>query len=431
MGPPASHSWNPVRWGDTSVVYVVKSSTGTLVSTNDAQSIRDSRSTSSSSSASTHKHTALGQFRATSIAGNDLLSSCLYTAGICAGYAGKMAPLSLLLVSVMLYFFRFVYGEVVTALALNGGSYTALANTTSKRIASLAACLSIISYVATAVVSALSAVNYIQLLWPEINNHAGELIGTVIILAVFAALNLLGMSESANVAITMFLIHFFALTLLMIWSFIWACKNKWQVFIDNLSTPYPDDYSWPIALYYGYAAAMLGITGFETAANYVEEMKDGKTYVRVLRNMWWSVAIFNPVLGLLAMAVLPMSEMTRPDYASNLLGPVAQKVGGDGFQAFICVDGFIVLCGSVLTAYVGIGGLLKRLALDRCLPDILLATNKLRGTNHWIILTFFGVSSSLFLALDGDVDMLGSVYNIAFLSVMVGRKQRYFRTELT
>ena len=53
------------------------------------------------------KHAAkLGPLLSTSIAGNDLLSSCLYTAGICAGYAGKAAPLSLLLVSFMLYFFR-------------------------------------------------------------------------------------------------------------------------------------------------------------------------------------------------------------------------------------------------------------------------------------------------------------------------------------
>lgn len=36
-------------------------------------------------------------------------------------------------------------------------------------------------------------------------------------------------SESANVATGMFVLHFFALSVLMIWSFIWACQNKWQV----------------------------------------------------------------------------------------------------------------------------------------------------------------------------------------------------------
>jgi len=358
----------------------------------------------------------LGQWRATSIAGNDLLSSCLYTAGICAGYAGKMAPASLLAVSVMLYLFRFVYGEVVTAMPVNGGSYTALSNTTSKRWAALAAACSLISYVATAVVSAESAVNYAQLLLPAINNQASTLAGTIIVLGIFAALNLLGLSESANVATGMFVVHFFSLILLVVWSFVWAMRDNWDQFRENLDTPYPQGATWASALYFGYSAALLGITGFETAANYVEEMESSTVYVQVLRNMWFSVAVLNPLIGFLALAVMPVSEMYN--YNSNLLGPMAQIVGGDAFQTFICIDGVLVLAGSVLTAYVGIGGLLRRMALDRILPSALLARNSCRGTHHWIILAFFGVCSSLLLALNGNVMMLGSVYNIAFLSVM-------------
>ena len=116
------------------------------------------------------RHPALGEFMATSIAGNDLLSSVrvrsgpgreaathsptshpaaptshsaalpplapthpaqvLYTAGICVQYAGKLAPVALLLVSFMLSFFRFVYAEVVAAMPVNGGFYIALLNTT-------------------------------------------------------------------------------------------------------------------------------------------------------------------------------------------------------------------------------------------------------------------------------------------------------------
>ena len=188
-------------------------------------------------------HAALGVLASTSIAGNDLLSSCLYTGGICAAYAGKMAPVSLLLVSVMLYFFRFVYAEVVTAMPMNGGSYTALNNTTSKRIAAMAACLSLISYVATAVVSAESAVQYLQLLVPPIDNLAGTLLGTVALLGVFALLNLLGISESAGVAMGMFVLHVVTLSLLSVWCLVWAARNKWAVLLDNLKTPYPSGYS--------------------------------------------------------------------------------------------------------------------------------------------------------------------------------------------
>ena len=61
---------------------------------------------------------------------------------------------ALLIVASVLYLFRKIYGEVVGALPLNGGAYNALLNTTSKRVASLAACLTLLSYMATAVISA-------------------------------------------------------------------------------------------------------------------------------------------------------------------------------------------------------------------------------------------------------------------------------------
>jgi hypothetical protein len=51
-----------------------------------------------------------------------------------------------------------MYGEACTALPLNGGAYNVLLNTTSKIVASLAACLTILSYTATAVVSASESV---------------------------------------------------------------------------------------------------------------------------------------------------------------------------------------------------------------------------------------------------------------------------------
>lgn len=123
------------------------------------------------------QHHHLGQIAATAISGNDITSSCLYVAGLAAVGAGKFAPISLLLVVVILYLFKGtlqlmylffctrpvrnlrtekllgVYSEVGSALPLNGGAYNVLLNTTTKLLAALAACLTLLSYVATAVVS--------------------------------------------------------------------------------------------------------------------------------------------------------------------------------------------------------------------------------------------------------------------------------------
>ena len=106
----------------------------------------------------------LGQLAATAICGNDITSSCLYVSALTITYAGQYAFIALLIVAAVLFLFRRIYGEVVGALPLNGGAYNVLLNTTSKSNASVAACLTILSYMATAVISASEAMHYLHTL---------------------------------------------------------------------------------------------------------------------------------------------------------------------------------------------------------------------------------------------------------------------------
>lgn len=101
---------------------------------------------------SINPHPQLNELKATSICGNDISSSCLYVSALTIAYAGQYAWISLLVVGLVLYLFRKIYGEVVGALPLNGGAYNVLLNTTNKRTAAFAACLTILSYMATAVI---------------------------------------------------------------------------------------------------------------------------------------------------------------------------------------------------------------------------------------------------------------------------------------
>ncbi|WP_262922958.1 APC family permease [Hymenobacter cellulosilyticus] len=107
----------------------------------------------------------LNELEATAICGNDISSSCLYVSALAIAYAGQYAWIALLIVGAVLFLFRSIYGEVVGALPLNGGAYNVLLNTTSKRNAALAACLTILSYMATAVISASEAMHYLHTLW--------------------------------------------------------------------------------------------------------------------------------------------------------------------------------------------------------------------------------------------------------------------------
>lgn len=96
---------------------------------------------------------------------------------------------------------------------------------------------------------------------------------------------------------------------------------------------------------------------------------------------------------------------------------MSRVVGGSGMEVFVCIDGVVVLSGAVLTAYVGVVGLVNRLSMDRIFPEVFMWTNSCRGTKHWAILGFFALCASLFLILaagssNGEAQMnnLSGVY---------------------
>ena len=84
----------------------------------------------------------------------------------------------------------------------------------------------------------------------------------------------------------------------------------------------------------------------------------------------------------------------------------------------ISVDALLVLSGAVLTSFVGVTGLIRRMSYDRCLPMFFSQTNRWRDTNHFIIVGFFAVTSLLHFIVQGNLESLAGVYTMSFLSVM-------------
>ena len=351
----------------------------------------------------------LNELAATAICGNDISSSCLYVSALAIVYAGQYAWISLLIVSGILYLFRKIYGEVVGALPLNGGAYNALLNTTKKSTASFAASLTVLSYMATAVISASEALKYAHSLWHGIP----VVYATIFLLLLFMGLVILGIGESSKVAIAIFIFHLSSLVILCFFSIFYLFSNGFDTLIENFKSPVEGGIT--TALFFGFAAAMLGISGFESSANYVEEQQKG-VFPKTLKNMWIIVTIFNPLLAFLALAIIPLGTIDANE--ETLLSFMGNLTGGNWLLSVVSIDAALVLSGAVLTSYVGVGGLVERMALDRILPRELLLKNK-RGSSYLIFITFFLLCVSVLLITEGDLEALAGVYTIAFLGVMV------------
>jgi amino acid transporter len=356
------------------------------------------------------KHEKLGELAATAISGNDISSSVLYVSALAIIYAGQFAWITLLIVATVLFFFRKIYGEVVGALPLNGGAYNALLNTTSKRMSSLAATLTLLSYMATAVISAKEGMHYFLHMFHASDNVI--VFATAGLLALFAGLAIMGISESAKVAIGIFIFHLTTMVVLVGSIFAYIFMNGIDVFMDNWNGPVKNG-SIFMAFFFGFAASMLGISGFESSANFVEEQKPG-VFPKTLKNMWIVVGILNPLMALLALSMVHIDEVN----ADTLLIDMANNSAGPWLSTVISIDALLVLSGAVLTSYVGVTGLLERMTLDRIMPNFFLKKNS-RGSSYRIILFFFFLSLSVLVITWGNVETLAGVYTLSFLSVML------------
>ena len=414
----------------------------------------------------------LGEWLATGICGNNITSSALYVVALCSVPAGKFAPVALLCIAGLLYLFRRIYEEVVTALPVNGGTYNLLLNTTTKGNASIAACLTMLSYVTTAVISSTSAMRYLHTLCDNCEEF-DVIIATCVTLSIAAFLNLMGITESAVVALVIFLFHMLSMVLLVGASLFKAIVSMPTVnliagtsllatgatspaLVDPVSFPYNFSsnshctcyndtaissgmvgsqatetvsmfvYNWvhtsPAmgiagAIYFGFSSALLGISGFESSSNYVENQQDG-VFPKTLRNMWIAVTFINPSIAFLAQCLLPVNEIAGQAEEGALLSMMAEKAAGPWLKYWIVIDATLVLVGAVITAFVGFTGLSHRMTVDRCLPQVFLSINSFRKTRHWIIIGFWVLTTLLVLQTQGNVEILAGVYTVAFLSVM-------------
>lgn len=378
-----------------------------------------------------HKHEPLTEAFATAICGNDIMSSCLYVSGIAILFAGVYAPLILLSIGGILFLYKKVYTEVVEALPVNGGVYNCLLNATSKPIAATAGVMTFLSYIATAVISAKIGVEYINRVF-SFEKFVGDIptpepvgitIGaittvTIITLFLFALLVISGVKDSARVALGIFSLHLVTLSLFLILGAISFLQGDHSYFTANIAKTgmllkQTGNTLW-FTLYLAFSASLLGVSGFESSANFVEEQAKG-VFRKTLRNMLLGVAVFNPLIALVVLHAMPYQAIVEAK--DFLLAEAALSLGGRLFSYLVSIDAFLVLAGAVLTSYIGVSGLLYRMSSDSCIPLFFRRENA-RGSFPRIVISFFLLCSSILLITEGNLLSLAGVYTIAFLGVM-------------
>lgn len=366
-----------------------------------------------------HKDALLNWWLGSAIVGADIGTSVFYSTAIIMPYVGMATPLIILAICLLMWLFKSTYEEGCSVSPFNGGAYIMVLQTVGKRLAMLVGALTILSYLATAAVSALSGAFYLDSIdnltnWPV---HQILLVSMIPVI-LFGLLNIIGIKEPAFIVFIIAFFHFSLLLVMDVKGLIMALERQvdFSIVFKDLPTISP----WNMA--HGFAAAFLGISGFESAAQIVEQLKT-PTW-RTLKKIYLAVVILvgitAPLTSLLCLTLLSPEEIQS--HKDHLLSGLAFLEGGDTLLHILVIDAALTLFAAVNTAYVGCIGLCTTMAKQGNLPGVLL-----RRWAHkvpffqgypYVVIPFMLISGIMIYNLPGKVDELSHVYGMAFLAVM-------------
>ena len=361
---------------------------------------------------------------AAGVVGADIGTSVFYGTGILYPIVGYFAPLFVLTACLAMWIFKRTYEEGLAMSPYNGGAYSMILRSIGKQTAVFAGALTFVSYLATAAVSSLSGGFYLSSLFEGGLDQSTVVLISFIPVVLFSLLNIKGIKEPAKIVTGISIGHFGLLMLISLWGLVYILFNFSEVDFSKFGdfSNYPREIT-GITLAYGFAAAFLGITGFESAAQIVETLEHPTllTVRKLYKVVIVLVSVTAPVISIMCLTVLTPEEVDGN--INYLLSGLADKIGGKFLLTIIVIDATLTLFAATNTAFIGFIGLATTMAKNGNLPQICLkrVTHIFQGLEGYpiISLSFMAIVMSMSSLIAGEVEIAAKVYEIAFLGVMV------------
>ena len=358
---------------------------------------------------------------AAGIVGADIGTSVFYSTGILFPMVGYMAPVFILGVCLMMWLFKSTYQEGLAMSPYNGGAYVMILRTLGRQIAVPVGALTCVSYLATAAVSALSGAFYMFSLFPQRPDTMTIVLVAMAPIVIFGFLNARGIKEPAKIVTAIAGFHFFLLIIMCLWSLVYLLFHPISLsqFVDVFTAPKIS----PHLFVYGFAAAFLGITGFEATAQIVEQLAPpvNRTVHLVYKAIVVLVSLTAPLISFFCLAILSETEIAQ--HKESLLSGLGYALGGKFLMNIVVFDATLTLFAAVNTAFVGFIGLATTMAKQGNLPQIVLKQmdHRYPSIQGYPIaaLSFAFIACMMAATVAGQVERVAEVYGMAFIAVMI------------
>jgi APA family basic amino acid/polyamine antiporter len=349
-------------------------------------------------------------------------SSIYYALGLVAAFALGLTPLVFIITGFFFFCTAATYAEATAMYPEAGGSSSFARRAFNEFWSFFAAWGQMLNYVITIAISAFFVPHYIGgLFWTELKTAPGDVIGGALVILLLAAINVVGVKESAGLNIFLAVVDFCTQLLLVAIGAILVLSP--ETLADNVQFGIaPTWENFIIAIPLG----MIAYTGIETISNMAEEAKDEAiTIPRSINRVRIAVFAIYFTLPAVALSALPVTQQPNGEY-QTLLGLTEEEGGFAGdpilgvvkqidlgpFQSagelYVGLLAATILFIATNAAIIGVSRLVYSMGIHRQLPDGLRQLHP-RYRTPWIgILVFSGVA--IVTLLPGQADFLGLMY---------------------
>jgi basic amino acid/polyamine antiporter, APA family len=338
-------------------------------------------------------------------------SSIYYALGLVAVYALGMTPVVFVISGLIFAATAATYAEATAMYPEAGGSSSFARHAFNEFWSFFAAWGQMLNYIITVSISAFFVPHYLGVFWEPLRHSPGDVVGGIVIVAVLAAVNVVGVKEAANLNIFLAVADFITQVLLVIVGCLLVLSPDTLVKNIDLGT-HPTIGNFLIAIPVG----MVAYTGIETVSNLAEEARDfGKTIPRAIGYVVIAVAViyaFLPVVALSAMPVVNGHTALAGEFAGDPILGVVKNLNLGALQGpaevYVGVLAATILFIATNAGLIGVSRLTYSMGQHRQLPERLRQLHP-RFRTPYIAILVFGLVAALTI-LPGKAKFLGTVY---------------------
>ena len=344
----------------------------------------------------------------------DIGTSVYYVPGILYGHVKNATPFFVLLTTGGFVLLALKYIEITWRNPEGGGVVTITTKAFGPMWGCLGGMLITVDYFLTTAISTVSGFQYIGSVFSGIDNHIVLLSCAGV--GILAALNIIGIRESATVALVMASTAFSVNLLVIGFAVVTMNAEQWQNVLSHLSLP-KEVSSYELLV--GFSAAWLAFSGLESISQLSPAMRFPlrRTTRLAMAAVIFTMIVTSPVLTALSIGLLP--DQVKATQSERFISELGLVVGGFGIKLAVVLTASSLLLFASNTAIIGSYHVFLALARQGFLPRILELRNRAFNTPHIAVLIATSVPVLLILLTRGHLLLLGDMYAFGLLGAFV------------